>query len=723
MAGPAAPGPVEGKEPEMANRKMPAAAGALALLLALPPASAARGEGGKRVIIDGVDRYRVTDPLFECVRVVLSHRGEKYSPAYVQGISGAAFRVAGPCPCAPTCSAAMDVTELIERLGYACEHLRLYGKGVDPARDVHKVVARVKAEVRAGRPALVWHAFTNAEWDVVCGYDETKKQFLGRGSYRGEKEYAAAAETRTATCLNICPAIGAILVGGKTGTFDARAAELDALAEAVRHAHRPAWPLAGSPAGSGAVWRFHEGLPCYDWWVDSFAKDPKRDASTGDRYCLGVYRTTHRAAADFLKELAGKYPKAKGRLERAAGHFRADADALDACRKLEGMTWGDQRKVPPDRNARAAALLRRARDAYARGIDEVEAALKLLDPERAARARRPAAVRRKDGKVWIRDVPMLNWDRRRQCTFAGALEAALKVTERPYDYAGLMGLTALAFRVRWCNDETRTTWCPSCAIGEMPDEQALAAKLTGWRLPMDWLEADRRDHDKLRRKIAASIDAGRPVVAYPPAWNVGVIYGYEDGGRTVLMRDYECDDETHRVPVEKLGAMQHYLGQRAEPPAPRECLREALRAAVRNWRRGRHDGGIKGREYFYGDAAFAAWIRDIGRFEKLPAKTRKQLRDLDAWNYLALHDARTAAGSFLRDWGRLLDGEAGEALRKAAEIYERQAKALEPLVKDRREAAGERDWSEAARQKEIEVLTEARKLDAAAIAEIEKALK
>ena len=38
------------------------------------------------MILEGVDRYRVMEPMFEPVRVVLSYRGEAYSPAYVQGI-------------------------------------------------------------------------------------------------------------------------------------------------------------------------------------------------------------------------------------------------------------------------------------------------------------------------------------------------------------------------------------------------------------------------------------------------------------------------------------------------------------------------------------------------------------------------------------------------------------------------------------------------------------
>ena len=50
------------------------------------------------MILEGIDRYRVVEPLFEGIRVILSYRGETYTPDYIQGISGAAFRVAGICP-------------------------------------------------------------------------------------------------------------------------------------------------------------------------------------------------------------------------------------------------------------------------------------------------------------------------------------------------------------------------------------------------------------------------------------------------------------------------------------------------------------------------------------------------------------------------------------------------------------------------------------------------
>ena len=87
------------------------------------PATGGGSVDQKVVVIKGVDRFRVVEPMFECVRVALSYLGEKYSPAYIQGISGAAFRISGICPCAPTVNVAMGPKDLIHMLGYTLEFL------------------------------------------------------------------------------------------------------------------------------------------------------------------------------------------------------------------------------------------------------------------------------------------------------------------------------------------------------------------------------------------------------------------------------------------------------------------------------------------------------------------------------------------------------------------------------------------------------------------------
>ena len=357
---------------------------------------------GKRVVIEGVDRYRVCEPLFECVRVVLSHRGEKYSPEYLQGISGAAFRVAGICPCAPTCSFAMWTPELPELLGYAVRHETLKSCGVEweklgelakksePGKladedelgdpDLKKlrhhlirILTEVKDEIRRGRPVILWHAFTTAEFDVVTGFDETTGELIGRGSYAGnDDEYAKAPQFRTLTAAHVGGWRAAILIGEKKRPFDARKAEVAALQEAVKHAHS----AGNHDAIKGGDWVLLEGLSCWDQWIRQFSQpDHKRGA--GDAYCYGIYRDTHRAAAGFLREIAPKYPAAQAHLEGAANHFASEADVLKGAEKL--LWWNSPEGPDAARDRQAVEVLTKAREEYASGIKAIERALTRIE--------------------------------------------------------------------------------------------------------------------------------------------------------------------------------------------------------------------------------------------------------------------------------------------------------------------------------------------------------
>jgi len=340
------------------------------------------------IIIKGVDRYRVMEALFEGVRVILSYRGEPYTPAYIQGISGAAFRIGGICPCAPTCSFAMETKDLVMLLGYEFVCLS-HGENIDLKKSGSEMVSRVKDEIRANRPVLLWNAFTTAEWDVVCGFDEENKRLFGRGSYKGLDGYAEADEMRTIDFIphNIKEGRrgdSTILIGRKEGAFDARKAEVAALKEAVTHAHsgkvavtttNPWTFLEGLQCYEGDKWVFLEGLQCYSRWVSDFSK-PEKKRELGDSYCLDVYRSTHRAASEFMLELAPKYPEATGHFRTAASQFAKEADMLDQCVPLLGMESPEG--PDPERNVRVTKLLDRARDHYSRGISEIEKALDVI---------------------------------------------------------------------------------------------------------------------------------------------------------------------------------------------------------------------------------------------------------------------------------------------------------------------------------------------------------
>jgi len=347
------------------------------------------------VILDDVDHYRVCEPCFEAVRIVLAHRGETYSPAYIQGLSGAAFRVGGICPCAPTCHLAMGTTDLLRLLGYEYEEVSLAGEGADPQQDVPQVVERVKGEVRAGRSVLVWHAFTNAEWDVVSGFDEEKAEFIGFGSYtHGHPDVWRAPERRMAEAVQLCPAYGALIVGRKTGELNAREVELAALEEAIRHCHAPRDEALDNAGDAEAPWKFRQGKACYDAWVHNYRVNPSKVPDAGDRYCLGIYRTTHRMAATFLREIAPRYPEGAGHFRRAAGLFEEEADALDRCYERLCEGWDGWTAPDPEKGARMAETLQLARKRYGAAVKALERGLAEVDPARVDRAHRTAETDR-----------------------------------------------------------------------------------------------------------------------------------------------------------------------------------------------------------------------------------------------------------------------------------------------------------------------------------------
>ena len=346
------------------------------------PSWAAEKVADSRVVLGGVDYYRVIEPVAEGVRVILAYRGEKYSPAYVQGISGAAFRIAGPCPCAPTCWGTMEPVELARIFGYEAEQIDIgasynpntsSAEASDRARRARlaSALGSIKEEIRANRPALLVQAFTTWEWDVVCGFDDTTHELYGRGSYESMRvdAYTQANEMHALGATEIGGGPYAVLIKAKTGQFDARAAEVAALRGAVAHARTSGGDLP-------------MGVECYDGWIARYRGPGSESTGQGlppDWYPLSILPSTRQAAGQFMAELAAKCPRARANLESASEAFAEEAEALSAARQLRASIEEDG---TAEQCTRMAGLLRRARAMYCLGIEEIADALaKLDDPQ------------------------------------------------------------------------------------------------------------------------------------------------------------------------------------------------------------------------------------------------------------------------------------------------------------------------------------------------------
>jgi hypothetical protein len=336
-------------------------------------------------------------------------------------------------------------------------------------------------------------------------------------------------------------------------------------------------------------------------------------------------------------------------------------------------------------------------------------------------------VKREGNRVWIEGVPALRWGTRKECTFCGALEAALAVTKSPVRYNDLMGVSGLAFRVRWYRGDVGDKHCPSSAAGEFPQEIAAIVKATGWPLRC---EAHMGEPASVMAayvpQIVASIDAGRPVLGYPDNMDMAVIYGYEDGGKTLLWRDYSAPATSKALAAEKLSGMLMFLGDRAPGLTPKEAFVEGLKLGVANWDREPMAGETG--KYHYGGSGLTAWIEDLGAADTLDEEERAKLFMVNWWNFMALNDARAAASTFLRRGMRFAEGDAREALQQAQARYEEEAALLMRPFRTQDAFLGPwqkkkvADWTPEVRAREARVLEDARKLEAEAVGFMARAL-
>jgi AraC-like DNA-binding protein len=324
-------------------------------------------KGESDMILLNVDKYRYVEPLFEGVRIILNNMGEKYTPEYIQGISGAAFKISGGCPSRPTCVLDRWTPDFIRYLGYEVTEYPCFDEDGSET-----MIEAVKKQIDNGKPALVWHAFTNAEYDVVCGYDNEAKQFIGRGSHKGFDDYARESWDRAKTC-DMCPAFGAILIGDKISELDSEKAEIDSIVNAVKHARDEKDPE------KTAAWEV-DGVKFYYQWADEYAREGK-ERGLADAYCHDVYSSVRRAAAAYLREIAGKYTKYEGGVtdcfQYAAASFEREADELDKARPY--LSWESPWGIDEERSKNVAPILKAAAEHYEKGVEYLEKILQLLD--------------------------------------------------------------------------------------------------------------------------------------------------------------------------------------------------------------------------------------------------------------------------------------------------------------------------------------------------------
>jgi hypothetical protein len=360
----------------------------------------------------------------------------------------------------------------------------------------------------------------------------------------------------------------------------------------------------------------------------------------------------------------------------------------------------------------------------------------------------PTRLRRADKTVWIEGVPTLTgW--RKLPTFIGALEAALSVTEHPVSYTDLLGLSGLAFRVRWYVGPDGPTGCPCSPTGETPMVWSAIGRGTGWQLePFDGDGWDAPGMKRIVPRIVDSIDAGRPVIAVDKDLNSSVIYGHKQDRVTFLVRTYSQD--TVQCDVSGLGqspALAVFLPRHVPPASRAQVLHAVLCDAVDAWQHETWDTTVSC--YLRsGRAALEGWIDFYDRLDEATSSVDAQRVDRHKllghvlWNHQHLYQARWGAAAFLVEAADELP-EAQEELAQAAVEYQQEVDLLAtaydgswggmPEVRrayfDRCHARHDQDWldtsidawDETVRQRERAILEGALQIEARAVAWLARA--
>jgi|GEM_PF-776385 len=494
------------------------------------------------------------------------------------------------------------------------------------------------------------------------------------------------------------------------------------------------------------------GQAAFSLWAEQLLDDklfpPKNQKLLGERFLVhhergGVLAEARAFCSAFLSFAADAHREAASELTDAAACFNDEHDLVWAIWEFTGgMVTSDERArkfARADIRGRLVPLIRLARRRDAEAADHIERAIRKIDETRRASVPPPmagggkgegvppnpkATIIREGGSVRIEGLPALMWGSGRDCAFLGALEAATSVTERPADYVDMMGATGIAYRTRWSNPDTIGGWDHSSAGGEFMEEWDDVQRATGWSLCAEFPGVTQDPvSDPQVVRVKGNIDAGWPVMASVDGPDIGLIIGYADEGRRMLIRRYG-DAEPREVGAQAACGGFQLLLEAIEPaPDPRRVLAGALRTALRNWKRGKTSAGYArhGREWFYGDEALRVWADDL--LKRDPASVNEKdgqvYRDVNRFVYLSLLDARKAAVAFLRKHAGLLSGDGQGAMLAAAGAYEREVSILAegpPFVQD---AASE--WTDDQRRRQADILLAAVKIEGEAMGQIARA--
>jgi len=612
---------------------------------------------------------------------------------------------------------------------------------------------QVCESLRSGMPVIAFGLKSGAA--VVAGYEENGDVLLGWAMLENEGAQERGLQNYFRFRQWTDEAQGVALIGQRVEPPSTDQSCQRALLWALQNGRRE------------RIGEYLSGLAALTAWADALVKEPL--PAPDDLVTLRSQHDPHFMASLNVAEGRAFAYASREPIEQAHPELADDAGAILACHGLmHDLVWRLWQTKEPGteeeqlrrfadpavrQELRRIVLLERDLDAHAfahidhmlrtLGVDpkeipepsaEEKEIVARADERELTSGGDRSALEHKEVNLWVGNVPKVAWRQGKDCTFIGALEAAMALTFRPCDYADLMGYSGLAFRTRWFrNPEGVATpygtlrWHPVSPHGEGPDEVAAIGRATGWNLRRaEFPEGDHLARMKVVTDFVLSINEALPVVV---GYNtdLAVAYGYHIHSMSLFLRDYQRPDaDDIRVGSEdaKLGPVAVFLGGIGEAPTQADALLEGLSMAQSQGQRAPADG------FVYGPTALGAWAEDLSGYEGYSPEEQSLLYQTNWWTLMHLADARKAAVAFLQANAEVLPEAARPALARALESYSQEAELLDAFAAANARflpwwggTAGEQDWDETTRQAQTSLLAQAAEIEEPALEAVGEALK
>ena len=275
-------------------------------------------------------------------------------------------------------------------------------------------------------------------------------------------------------------------------------------------------------------------------------------------------------------------------------------------------------------------------------------------------------------------IPPLQWEAGQDCTWAGAMHAALRYMGNDYSYEQIMGMSGACYRLAFTDV---WDWSATDALVAF-DYSGILFRAIGYQ--QQWAaRVEKDDRSAERGRIMQDIARGKPVVAInlriAPEW--GVITGYREEGKTLLCRTYfdreYLDEAQDYLESDFWPFLIVHFGDKTERPSAQEVLMASLRALVDSFEAPANRG------YFQGAQAYEKWMEGLGNAALWNTKAsqedvERRMAVNDAM-LLNLTDARRCAAAYLQESAQLLAGGQIKVLTDAAAAYGGIARSLADL--------------------------------------------